>query len=165
MLMSYDTSSSTLDVKGLGHMDTLSIGEVARRAGIRPSAIRYYESVRLLPAPRRLNGRRRYGPDVLIRLTVVRMAREAGFTVAETRGLFHDFPEDAPASDRWRALAGRKIDEMDALLARAQRMRDVLEQSLRCGCLSFDDCAGIGWHDTDRAAGAPGTAIEGDEGR
>jgi len=125
----------------------LSIGEVARRAGLRPSAIRYYESVGLLPAPRRVNGRRRYGPDVLSRLTVVRMAREAGFTVAETRALFHGFPEDAPASLRWRVLAERKAEELDALIARARRMRDVLGASMRCGCVTFAECAVTGWGD------------------
>ncbi|MEJ7761783.1 MAG: MerR family transcriptional regulator [Thermomicrobiales bacterium] len=95
-------------------MDSFGIGDVARLAGIRPSAIRYYESVGLLPEPRRLNGRRRYGPEVLNRLTIVRMAREAGFTVVETRALFHDFPADATASVRWRTLAERKIGEIDA---------------------------------------------------
>ncbi len=140
-------------------MDTLGIGEVAHRAGIRPSAIRYYESVGLLPEPRRLNGRRRYGPDVLTRLTVVRMAREAGFTVAETRALFHDFPAGVTASDRWRRLAERKIAEVDALIARASRMRDVLGESLRCGCVTFDDCAVIGWG-REGCDDAPGSVVE-----
>ncbi len=127
-------------------MMNLGIGEVAQRAGLQPSAIRYYERVGVLPEPRRQNGRRRYGLEVLTRLTVVRMAREAGFTIAEIRALFHGFPDDATASVRWRALAGRKIDEIDAVIVRAHRMRAVLEESLRCGCLTFDDCALVGWH-------------------
>ncbi len=126
-------------------MEDWSIGEVARRAGIRPSAIRYYEGVGLLPEPRRRNGRRRYGPDVLTRLTVVRMAQEAGFSVAEIQALVHAFPEDTAASLRWRAFAERKIGEMDAIIARAQRMRGVLEESMRCNCATFDDCALVGW--------------------
>jgi len=126
-------------------MMNLGIGEVAQRADLQPSAIRYYERVGVLPEPRRLNGQRRYEPDVLTRLTVVRMAQEAGFTIAEIRALFHSFPDDATASVRWRALAGRKIDEIDAIIVRAQRMRTVLEESLHCGCLTFDDCALTGW--------------------
>ncbi len=129
---------------------SLGIGEVARRAGIQPSAIRYYERVGVLPEPRRLNGQRRYEPDVLTRLTVVRMAQEAGFTIAEIRALLHSFPDDTTASVRWQALAGRKIVEIDAIIARAQRMRTVLEESLHCGCLTFDDCALTGW---DKCAG------------
>ena len=141
-------------------MDTLTIGDVAHRAGVRPSAIRYYESVGVLPEPRRVNGRRRYGPAVLTRLTVVRMAQEAGFTVAEIRELLHGFPDDTTAPVRWRALAERKIVEVDALIARAHQMRRVLQESLCCGCLTLDDCAVVGWTEaTDVATdGASPTA-------
>ncbi len=137
-------------------MESLGIGEVARRAGIQPSAIRYYESVGLLPEPRRVGGRRRYDADVLTRLTVIRMAQEAGFTVADIRTLFHGFPDDTAAASRWRAVAARKIGEMDALIARAERMRGVLEESMRCGCATFDDCARVGW--TGSAESAAGSA-------
>ncbi len=127
---------------------SLSIGEVARRAGLRPSAIRYYESVGVLPEPSRVNGRRRYGPAVLTRLTIVRMAQDAGFTVAEIRTLCHGFPDETAASVRWRELAERKIAEVDVLIARAQQVRRVLEESLCCGCLTLDDCAVVGWSET-----------------
>ena len=63
--------------------EELTIGEVARRAGIRTSAIRYYESVGLLPAPPRMSGRRRYDPSIVQRLAVLHLAQEAGFTMAE----------------------------------------------------------------------------------
>lgn len=133
-------------------METMSIGEAARRAELQPSAIRYYESVGLLPEPRRAHGRRQYGPDVLTRLTVIRMAQDAGFTIAEVRALFHSFPEDTAASVRWRAFAATKATEMDAIIARAQRMRGVLEESMRCGCVTFDDCALVGWRRDDDEA-------------
>lgn len=133
-------------------MENLSIGDVASRAGIRPSAIRYYESVGLLAEPSRVNGRRRYGPDVLTRLTVIRMAQEAGLSVAEMRTLFHGFPEAATAASRWRSFAERKLGEMDAIIARAQRMRGLLEESMRCGCLTLDDCAVVGWPGADEPA-------------
>ncbi len=64
-------------------MEPWSIGEVARRSSIRPSAMRYYASVGVLSPPRGANGHRRYAPDVLSRLAVVRMAQAAGFTIAE----------------------------------------------------------------------------------
>jgi len=123
----------------------LSIGEIAARAGIATSAIRYYEDAGVLPQPERANGRRRYAPDVLTRLAVVRMAQEAGFTVAEIATLLNGFDPDTTAAARWRALAERKITEIDAQIARAQVMRRVLDQSLRCDCLTLDQCAGIGW--------------------
>lgn len=139
-------------------MGALSIGEVAARTGLRPSAIRYYERVGILPEPGRVRGQRRYAPEVLDQVTVIRMAQEAGFTIAEIRDLFHGFPDGTPASARWHALASRKIAEVDALIARATRMRQVLEESLRCGCLSLEACAGIGWERAATTTETPGVA-------
>ena len=118
----------------------LTIGEVARRAGLRTSALRYYESVGLLPSPRRVNGQRRFGPDVVRLLGTVRFAQEAGFSVAEIRTLFHGFGADVPPSARWRQLADRKLAELDAIVARAERMRRALKIAMRCGCLRIEDC-------------------------
>jgi MerR family redox-sensitive transcriptional activator SoxR len=126
-------------------MVQMSIGEVARRTGLRTSALRYYEEVGILPPPRRVNGRRRYDAVVLTQVAVVRMAQEAGFTIEEVRTLVAGFPEGTPASARWQALAHRKLVEVDALIARAQSMRRVLEESLACGCLTLEACAALGW--------------------
>ena len=123
-------------------MEELTIGEVARRAGIRASAIRYYESVEILPAPRRVNGRRRYDSRVFERLAVIQMAQQAGFTVAEIQTLFNGFTPETPASVRWQELAQQKLVEVDALIRRAQAMKRVLEEKLlRCRCLTLDECA------------------------
>ena len=124
------------------HMEELTIGEVAQQAGIRASAIRYYESVEVLPAPCRINGRRLYDSSVLNRLAVIQMAQRAGFTVSEIRTLFNDFTPETPASARWEALAQQKLTEVDALILRAQTMKRVLEEELlRCRCLTLDECA------------------------
>lgn len=128
-------------------MERFSIGDVAKRAGIQPSAIRYYETAGVLPEPDRVNGRRQYGPETLTRLRVVRMAGEAGFTIAEIKALFYSFPEDTAASRRWGAFAEQKIAEMNTVIAQAERMRAVLEESMRCECLTFEGCALIGWSD------------------
>ncbi len=123
-------------------MEELTIGEVAKRAGIRASAIRYYESVEVLPVPQRVNGRRRYDSRVLDRLAVIQIAQQAGFTVAEMRTLFNGFTPETPASARWEALAQQKLVEVDALIRRAQAMKRVLEEELlRCRCLTLDECA------------------------
>ena len=132
-------------------MGNLSIGDVAARAGIRPSAIRYYESIGVLPEPQRVNGQRRYAPDVVTRLAVVKMAQEAGFTVAEIATLFNGFEAGTAASARRRALAERKVAEIDALIARAETMRRVLGESLRCDCLTLDQCGVIGWSSPESA--------------
>ena len=121
--------------------EELTISEVARRAGIRPSAIRFYESSGVLPAPRRASGRRRYDASVLERLAVIQLAQEAGFTVAEIKRLFADFASETPAWERWQTLATQKLGEVEALISRAQTMKRVLEEGLmQCRCLSLEEC-------------------------
>jgi MerR family redox-sensitive transcriptional activator SoxR len=119
----------------------LSIGEVSRQAGLRASAIRYYEQAGLLPVPQRVSGQRRYDVTILDRLALIRFAQDAGFTIAEIRLLFEGFEDDTPASARWQVLASQKLAEVDALLDRAQRMRTLLGHALACGCLRLEDCA------------------------
>jgi MerR family redox-sensitive transcriptional activator SoxR len=123
----------------------MSIGEVARRASVRPSALRYYEGVGLLPPPERANGRRRYDGEVLSevldRLAVVRVAQQAGFTISEIRTLLDGFSEDTPPSERWRLLAEEKLPEVEKLVERALGMKRLLKRGMSCECLRFEDCA------------------------
>jgi MerR family redox-sensitive transcriptional activator SoxR len=118
----------------------LTIGEVADQAGLRTSAVRYYESVGLLPVSKRVNGRRVFSPEIVRLLRTIRFAQHAGFTVAEIRTLFHGFGANVPPSIRWRQLADRKLAELDALVAQADRMRQALRAAMRCGCLRIEDC-------------------------
>lgn len=119
----------------------LSISAVAREAGLQPSAIRYYERVGLLSPPARVHGRRQYDSRVLQRLAVIGIAQQAGFTIAEIKTLLHGFNADTPAAARWRALAERKLPEIDILIARAHEMKRIIEESLQCGCLTLEECA------------------------
>ena len=121
-------------------MAEMTIGEVARRSGVTPSALRYYEEAGILPAPRRVNGRRRYEPLVLRMLDVLRFAQAAGFTLEEIRTLFHGFGAETPLTERWQAMAQAKLREMDELIARATQMRRAIETGLGCGCLRLEDC-------------------------
>ena len=121
-------------------MDELSIGEVARRTGVRASALRYYEDAGVIPPPRRVGGRRRYDPEVVRMVGVLRFAQQAGFTLEEIRTLFRGFGTDVPLGERWEALARAKMRELDELVARAERMRRALEAGLACGCVRIEDC-------------------------
>lgn len=122
-------------------MGTLTIGEVARRAGLRTSALRYYEEVGVLPPAERLGGQRRYDEAVLARLAVVRLAQELGFSLVEIRALVEGFDDVGVPSERWRELASQKLTEVEALITHAEQMKRLLEESLRCGCLTLDACA------------------------
>src|SRR5579863_6855425 len=118
-------------------MEELTISEVARQAGIRPSAIRYYESVHLLPAPRRVHGRRRYNAGVLRRLAVIQLAQQVGFTVAEMRMLFESLDTSTASPSQWQTLARQKLAEVDTLIHKAFDMRKMLLERLDCDCLNF----------------------------
>jgi MerR family transcriptional regulator, redox-sensitive transcriptional activator SoxR len=129
-------------------VEGIGIGEVARRAGVRPSTLRYYEGIGMRPPPERVNGRRRYDGEVLgevlDRLAVVRVAQQAGFTISEIGTLLDGFSEDTPPSERWRLLAEEKLPEVEELVERALGMKRLLERGMRCECLRLEDCALIG---------------------
>lgn len=119
----------------------LAIGEVSRRSGLRPSALRYYERLGLLDAPARAGRFRRYEVGVFQRLGVIQLAQQAGFTMAEIGELLNGFSPDTLPAVRWRAFAERKLVEVDAQIRRAEEMRRLLKESLHCGCLTIDECA------------------------
>jgi MerR family redox-sensitive transcriptional activator SoxR len=122
---------------------TLAIGDVATRAGVEPSAIRYYESLGLLPRPKRVGGKRRYDDEVLDRLALIALAKDAGFTMGEIRQLVSETTPTAVPAEKWKLLATRKLAELDEAAARLRRMRRVLRQALDCGCVDLAACAPI----------------------
>jgi MerR family transcriptional regulator, redox-sensitive transcriptional activator SoxR len=119
----------------------LSIGQVAERAGLNASAIRYYERAGLLPEPERTGGQRRYTDETLRRLEVIDISKRAGFTLDEVRLLLATSDAGEPLHPRLRALAERKLPEVDALIARAEAMRAWLAKARECHCSSLELCA------------------------
>jgi MerR family redox-sensitive transcriptional activator SoxR len=113
----------------------MTIGEVAKRSGLRASAIRYYERAGLLPKPARWSGQRRYDSSILARLAVLRRAKNCGFTLDEARQLFND---SGRPSERWQRVAQTKIVELDALMERIKGMRELIVR--RCQCADLDEC-------------------------
>ncbi len=120
---------------------TLSIGEVAARAGVNVSAIRYYERNGLLPEPERESGQRRYTDATIRRLGTIDVAKRAGFSLAEVRTLLDSVDGGAPAHEQLRALAERKLPDVEALIRRAQEMRGWLSLATACGCETLEACA------------------------
>ncbi len=115
----------------------LTIGEVARQAGVAATTLRYYEQIGLVPAPGRLGGQRRYDDSVLARLEVIRLCKSAGFALEEIQLLFAD---DAPGRPASRALAEAKLAEIDAQMESLAQARAVIEWGMRCTCPSIDSC-------------------------
>jgi MerR family redox-sensitive transcriptional activator SoxR len=120
---------------------TLSIGEVAERAGASISAIRFYERERLLPEAERVSGQRRFTEETVQRLGIIDVAKQAGFSLEEVGVLLAAIDQGAPAHEQLQALAARKLPEVDALIARAEAMREWLTTASACGCDSLESCA------------------------
>jgi MerR family redox-sensitive transcriptional activator SoxR len=107
----------------------LTIGQVAERAGIHSSAVRFYER-------ERVSGQRRYGEETVKRLEVIDIAKRAGFNLEEIRLLLNDASDET----QLRALAQRKLPEVEALIACAEAMRDWLLKARHCSCSSLELC-------------------------
>ncbi len=120
---------------------TLSIGEVATRAGVSVSAIRFYERRGLLPEPDRAGGRRRYAPAIIGRLEIVAAGKRAGLSLAEIGALLAADDEGAPAGQGMRALAACKLPEVETLIERAEATRGWLSLAAECGCETLSNCA------------------------
>src|SRR5215211_7678280 len=95
---------STGSQAGRVRMEGLTISEVARRSGVRATTIRYYESINVLPAPRRTNGRRRYDVAILDRLAFIHVAQRLGFTLTDIVLLFEQRDPAVPLSERWQTM-------------------------------------------------------------
>ncbi len=98
----------------------LSIGEVARRSGLRASAVRFYEKEHLLPRPARSGGRRVYEESILERLAVIEFAKQSGFRLEEIRRLLQ---ASEPVSSRWQRLVRDKLEELNLQQERIAAMR------------------------------------------
>lgn len=118
-------------------MTTLTIGEVAGRANVAATTLRYYEQIGLISAPARAGGQRRYDESVIARLEVIRLCKSAGFALDEIQLLFAD---DAPGRPASRALAETKLSQIDSRIAELRRAREIIEWGMQCGCPSIDAC-------------------------
>jgi MerR family redox-sensitive transcriptional activator SoxR len=121
--------------------EALSIGEVATRAGVSASAIRFYERRGLLPEPERVSGQRRYQATTVKRLGIITAAKRAGFSLDEISALLASADTGMPVHEKLRRLAARKLPEVDALIDHAQTMRGWLTVASDCTCETLDACA------------------------
>ena len=120
----------------------LSIGEVAARAGVATSALRFYEREGLIRAIRSDGGQRRYERDVLRRIAFVRAAQRVGLSLDDIRASLATLPDNrTPTSRDWERLSRRWRPLLDSRIAELERLRDRLDHCIGCGCLSLKTCA------------------------
>jgi MerR family redox-sensitive transcriptional activator SoxR len=118
----------------------MKIGELARRAGLNASALRYYEKVGLLAPPHRTGGQRRYHDEAVYRVLLIRYASSMGFTLPEIKIFLTGLRENTPVGPRWKSLAHRKIKEVERTIRGSQRLKSLLQHLLHCRCASLQMC-------------------------
>ena len=118
----------------------MTIGEVAQRAKVATSTIRYYERRGLLNADTRQSGQRRYRTGTLRRLVFIGMMRDVGLTLDEVHGILA-----AATAAEWKPIAGQRLAALDEQIAKLQLARTLLAGALWC---RFDhpatDCSVMG---------------------
>jgi MerR family redox-sensitive transcriptional activator SoxR len=140
-------------------VETLTIGEVARRSGAPVSALRYYEALGLISSTRTAGDQRRFGRDVLRRLAVIQAGQRVGLSLAQVQAAFAGLPADkAPTRRDWARVSRAWRSEIDGRIAEMTRIRDDLDGCIGCGCLSLARCPMYNPGDAAAAEG-PGARI------
>jgi len=136
--------------------DELTIGEVAARSGVAPSALRFYERRGLISATRTDGNQRRYDRAVLRRLAFVQAGRAAGISLERIGAALETLPRNrTPGRRDWERLSNRWRDDLDARIAVLGALRERLTTCIGCGCLSIDRCELLN-PDDEAAAQGPG---------
>ena len=134
---------------------TFTVGEVAERAGVATSALRFYEANDLIASDRTPAGHRRYSTDVLRRVSFIRVAQRVGLSLGEIREALDSLPDRrTPTREDWERLASQWRPMLDERIALLEAMRSRLDGCIGCGCLSLDTCA---MYNPDDVAAARGT--------
>ncbi len=120
----------------------LTIGQLAERSGVAPSALRYYEDVGLISSDRSAGNQRRYAQATLRRVAFIRAAQRVGLTLDEVADALATLPEGrTPTKADWTRLSRSWRPRIEAQIERLERLRDRLDGCIGCGCLSLRTCA------------------------
>ncbi|WP_286234045.1 redox-sensitive transcriptional activator SoxR [Thalassotalea sediminis] len=134
----------------------LSVGQIAKRAGVKVSTLHFYESKGLITSWRNLGNQRRYKPEVLRRISVIKAAQKMGINLEEIRQAFATLPDSrTPTTKDWQRLASQWQQSLNQRIAYMERLRDYLSGCIGCGCLSMTSCPLYNPEDTlgDHASG------------
>ncbi|MER8066882.1 redox-sensitive transcriptional activator SoxR [Streptomyces sp. NPDC094034] len=118
-----------------------TVGELAERSGVAPSALRFYEREGLISSRRTTGNQRRYSRDTLRRVAFIRTSQRLGIPLATIRDVLTLLPEDrTPTKEDWARISECWRDDLDRRIRTLRRLRDNLTDCIGCGCLSLDRC-------------------------
>jgi MerR family redox-sensitive transcriptional activator SoxR len=121
--------------------ELLTIGEVARRSGVKASALRFYETRGMISSERFGSGHRRYHRPVLRRIAFIVFAQRMGLSLDEIGAELGKLPHNrAPSRRDWSRLSSGWSTRIDERIAELERLKVGLTECIGCGCLSLDRC-------------------------
>ncbi len=119
----------------------LSVGFVAKRCGVKVSTLHFYESKSLIQSWRNQGNQRRYSPDVLRRVSVIKAAQKLGISLQSIKEAFSTLPNNrTPDKSDWARLSKQWHDELNNRISALENLRDSLSSCIGCGCLSLKKC-------------------------
>jgi len=122
--------------------DLLTIGQLAERSGVAPSALRFYESQRLIFSTRTSGNQRRYERAMLRRVAFIRSAQRVGLSLDEITTALRTLPGGrTPTKADWNRLSRQWRARINEQIERLERLRDRLDSCIGCGCLSLQRCS------------------------
>jgi len=120
---------------------TWTVGKVAKRCGVKVSTLHFYEQKGLITSWRNAGNQRRYKPDVLRRISVIKAAQKMGVTLESIKTAFSTLPNKrTPTTKDWELLSSVWQKELNQRIAQMEKLRDLLSGCIGCGCLSMNNC-------------------------
>ncbi|MCO4799869.1 MAG: redox-sensitive transcriptional activator SoxR [Colwelliaceae bacterium] len=119
----------------------LTVGKVAKRSGVKVSTLHFYEDKGLIRSWRNNGNQRRYKPEVLRRISVIKAAQKMGVSLSEIKSAFASLPNNrTPTTEDWDLLASKWRKALNERIAYMEKLRDYLTGCIGCGCLSMNSC-------------------------
>ncbi|PJZ46420.1 redox-sensitive transcriptional activator SoxR [Leptospira brenneri] len=119
----------------------LSISQVAKRSGVKASALRYYEERGLITSIRTSSGKRHYMREILRRIAFIVFAQKIGLSLEEIGAEIEKLPHGhTPKGQDWSKLSKTWTERLDQKIEELLRLKSGLTHCIGCGCLSLSEC-------------------------
>ena len=137
------------------HASELTVGQLAARAGVAVSALRFYEDQGLISARRTAGNQRRYPRATLRRVAFIRASQRVGIPLSRIADALAALPANrTPTAGDWERLSTQWRGDLDERISQLQRLRDRLAGCIGCGCLSLAACQLVNPNDALGSDGA-----------
>ena len=139
---------------------TLTIGQLAERAGVATSAIRFYEEKGLVHSTRTTGNQRRYPQSTLRRVAFIRAAQQVGLKLEEVAEALATLPDHrTPTKSDWHRISKDWKPRLEEQIRRIRLLEQRLDSCIGCGCLSLKSCSLMNPGDVAGARGGKGAVL------